>query len=94
MVTVAALQIVFWCSLEFTKEVTLAQLNVLNYTAHASSFLHFAADVGNALAEQLPSVMLLYCVYQYLRLASRHSVTPLQIIGLGYGVRLCGIRDR
>lgn len=93
MVTVAALQIVFWCSLEFTKEVTLAQLNVLNYTTHASSFLHFAADVSYPVI-QLLSVMLLYCVYQYLRLASRHSVTPLQIIGLGYGVRLCGIRDR
>ena len=93
MVTVAALQIVFWCSLEFTKEVTLAQLNVLNYTTHASSFLHFAADVSYPVI-QLLSVMLLYCAYQYLRLASRHSVTPLQIIGLGYGVRLYGTRDR
>lgn len=85
MAMVAALQIVYWCSLEFTKEVTLAQLNVLNYTTHASSFLRFAADVSYP-AIQLLSVMALFSVYQYLRLTSRYSVTPLQIIGFGYAV--------
>ena len=93
MVMVAALQVIYWCSLEFTKEVTLAQLNVLNYTTHASSLLHFAADVSYP-AIQLLSVMALFSIYQSLRLTSRYSVTPLQIIGFGYVVRLSGTPKR
>ena len=84
MVWVASIQIIYWCSLEFTKGVLLAQVDFLPH----SSLLSVLLIETIYPAVQVIATIITFMVILYMRSATRMTASSLQIIGLGYIVLL------
>ena len=84
MVWIASIQIIYWCSLEFTKGVLLAQVDFLPH----SSLMSVLLIEMTYPAIQVVATIIAYMVILYMRSATRMTASSLQIIGLGYIVLL------
>lgn len=84
MLWIAAIQIIYWCSLEFTKGVLLAQVDSLPHSSTMTVFLSETTYPGI----QVLTIVLTFMTIRYMRSATRITASSLQIIGIGYIVSL------